>query len=237
VTWYEEIELEKLFPIPTLYSTLFCSSLPSPSPCYIWYQRSDLEFAADLEMAASHGYYTRLQRRQGKMDPSSKFLLDEIEKKFTALDLKWEQHFLDFNCTKEERLVALEQSSIDLEQWRPKVEASLEDVKLELCKMNKQWDQTMLDWATADQGILGKPEPCLELHRQHTPAFNSDDPNGHRDDTCIRDSGFGSVTTFIPGPLKGMQSIPPPPVPSHFHGPMFDQCLNQHCSSESLSRS
>jgi hypothetical protein len=66
-------------------------------------------------MAASHGYYTRLQQCQGKMDPSSKFLLDEIEKKFTALDLKWEQRFVDFNCTKEERLVALEQSSIDLE--------------------------------------------------------------------------------------------------------------------------
>jgi hypothetical protein len=103
--------------------------------------------------------------------------------------------------------------------------------------MNKQWDQAMLDWAAADQGILGKPEPHPELHRQHTPAFNSDGPNGHRDDTRIQDSGFGSVATFIPGPVKGMQSIPPPPVPSHFHGPLFDQCLNRHCSPESLSRS
>lgn len=47
----------------------------------------------------------------------SKFLLDEIEKKIAALDLKWLQRFNEFNCTKEERLVAVENSCVQFEKW------------------------------------------------------------------------------------------------------------------------
>lgn len=139
------------------------------------------------------------------MDPSSKLLLDEIEKKFTALDLKWEQRFTEFNRTKEERLLALEHSSAELCTWRPKVEGALDDVKLELRKMNKQWDQAMRDMASTEPGLLGKPSSSLE---HHTPILQADGPAGHRDDLHHRDQGFGSVTTYIPAPVKGMHTSP-----------------------------
>jgi hypothetical protein len=42
----------------------------------------------------------------------------------------------------------------------------MEDVKLELHKMNKQWDQAALYMAGVDSSILGKPEPSLDP-RQH----------------------------------------------------------------------
>jgi hypothetical protein len=45
---------------------------------------------ADLEPAANHDHFTRLQRCKGSMDPSSKLLLEEIKKKLVAMDLKWE---------------------------------------------------------------------------------------------------------------------------------------------------
>jgi hypothetical protein len=40
------------------------------------------------------------------------------------------------------------------------------DVKLELHKMNKQWDQAAMYMAGVDSSILGKPEPSLDA-RQH----------------------------------------------------------------------
>jgi hypothetical protein len=39
-------------------------------------------------MDPDHTYFTRLQRRQGAMDPNTKLILEEMEKKFAAMDLK-----------------------------------------------------------------------------------------------------------------------------------------------------
>ena len=72
------------------------------------------------------------------MDASTKLILDEMEKKFSTLDAKWEQRFSEVVAIKEERLGALENSTAELEAWRPKVDSALEDVKLELRKLNKQ---------------------------------------------------------------------------------------------------
>jgi hypothetical protein len=72
------------------------------------------------------------------MDASTKLILDEMEKKFSALDAKWVQRFSEVVTIKEERLGALENSTAELEAWRPKVDSALEDVKLELRKLNKQ---------------------------------------------------------------------------------------------------
>lgn len=63
------------------------------------------------------------------MDPNTKLILDEMEK-FTNMDLKWEHQFTDFSCHEEDRLEALESATTDLEQWRPKMEATMEDIKL-----------------------------------------------------------------------------------------------------------
>ena len=72
------------------------------------------------------------------MDPNTKLILDEMEKRFAALDLKWEQQFTEFAHRKEERLGGVEAATFDLEQWRPKVDSAMEDVKLELRKLGKQ---------------------------------------------------------------------------------------------------
>jgi len=38
-----------------------------------------------LDPAPTHDHFTRFQRRRGAMDPNSKLLLDEINKKFAAM--------------------------------------------------------------------------------------------------------------------------------------------------------
>jgi hypothetical protein len=121
---------------------------------------------ADLESAANHDHFTRLQRRKGSMDPSSKLLLEEIEKKLVVMDLKWGQWVGDFNRAKEDRLTALENSRAEFDSWRPKFDVAMEDVKLELHKMNKQWDHAARYMAGADSSILGKPDPLLDPRLQ-----------------------------------------------------------------------
>jgi hypothetical protein len=169
------------------------------------------------------------------MDPSSKLLLDEIEKKLTAMDLKWDQRFVDFKRSRDERLVVLEQTCSDVEKWRSSVDAALNDVKLELRKMNKQWDQALLEHSGSDQGLLRRPDPHSD---QSPPMLHPDGPVGHREDLHNREQGFGSVTTLIPGPVKGTHNIPPPPpITPRYHGSLLDQFGSRARPSESLGRS
>jgi hypothetical protein len=63
----------------------------------------------------------------------------------------------------------MENSCVKFEKWRPKVDASMEGIKLELRKMNKQWDQVMLDMARTDHGLLDKHESSLD----HQPPLSS----------------------------------------------------------------
>lgn len=44
--------------------------------------------AAALEPLSAHDHFTRGQRCLGAMDPNTKLILHEMEKKFAALDLK-----------------------------------------------------------------------------------------------------------------------------------------------------
>jgi hypothetical protein len=169
------------------------------------------------------------------MDPSSKILLDEIEKKLTTMDLKWDQRFVDFKRSRDERLVVLEQTCSDFEKWRSSVDAALNDVKLLLRKMNKQWDQALLEHSSSDQGLLRRPDPHSD---QSPPMLHPDGPVGHREDLHNREQGFGSVTTLIPSSVKGTHNIPPPPpITPHYHGSLLDQFGSRARPSESLGRS
>jgi hypothetical protein len=60
----------------------------------------------------------------------------------------------------------------------------MEDVKLELHKMNKQWDHATRYMAGADSSILGKPDPLLDPRHQ---APTHDGPTGHRDESRHRE--------------------------------------------------
>lgn len=61
------------------------------------------------------------------MDPNTKIIWEELEKKFAAMDLKWEQQFSEYARHKEGRVEALESATADFEQCRPKVDAAMED--------------------------------------------------------------------------------------------------------------
>jgi hypothetical protein len=142
------------------------------------------------------------------MDANTKLILDEMTKKFAAL----ESQFAEADRRKEGRLGALESATADFDQWRPKVDAAMDDLKLELRKLGKQVDRSVLEQAPLQPGILSKPDFASSNSGFNKPIGQI----GHRDDLFHRDQGFGSEPILLPGPVKG--TGPSPSSPPRFHG-------------------
>jgi hypothetical protein len=148
--------------------------------------------------------------------------------------IKWERCFIKFNCTKEECIVVLEQSSVELEKWLPLVDTALDDVKLKLRKMNKQWDHAMLELAGSDQGLLCKSDVSSDHQIQFLPLTVR---VGTMVIFVIEIRGLG-LTTFIPGPVKGINNFPPPPsLTPRYHSSLLDQFGSHTRTSELHGRS
>jgi hypothetical protein len=57
-----------------------------------WYQiRRFWELLAALDQSPVHEYFIHYQHHQGMMEATMKVLLDEMDKQFSAMDLKWEK--------------------------------------------------------------------------------------------------------------------------------------------------
>jgi hypothetical protein len=152
------------------------------------------------------------------MDPNTTFLLDEIQKsvadeltkRFEESDAKWEKRFLEAENLRGERIEKLESSAQALEEWRPQVEAKVDYVKLEIGKLSRHWERSVRDGASTDLGIFPNPISKSATERPSAPDPSADGPKGHSVDRHHRDTGFGSVFTHSPIPVKGTSSYPPP---------------------------
>ena len=79
------------------------------------------------------------------MNPESKLIIDEIARRFTEHDLKWNARFADQDArlsrqirdleqAQEGRMVALEKVTASLDGWRPSIEGIVDDLKLDVSK-------------------------------------------------------------------------------------------------------
>ncbi|PAN39674.1 hypothetical protein PAHAL_7G260200 [Panicum hallii] len=145
------------------------------------------------------------------MDPNTKIVLDEMQqrfvdemkKQFDVLDSKWTQQFTDAENRKEERVLALEQSveaaATAFETWRPQIDSAVEDLKMEVTKLNKHLDRALLDRST-DSGLL---QPTVSATARPYAGFTADGSSGHRHEHNHRDHEFGIVFTHTHIPVKG----------------------------------
>jgi hypothetical protein len=189
-------------------------SLP-PASANILVSDSSILGVVILAQSVVPHYNTRSQQRRQTMDANTKLILDEMTKKFAAL----ESQFTEADRRKEGRLGALESATTDFGQWRPKVDAAMDDLKLELRKLGKQVDRSALEQAPLQPRILSKPDFASSNSGFNKPIG----PIGHRDDHFHRDQGFGSEPILLPGPVKG--TGPSPSSPPCFHGSLYDECL------------
>lgn len=95
------------------------------------------------------------------------------------------------------------------------MEAAMEDIKLEIRKFGKHWEWAVFKHSLAKPGIFSKPPPTGPLPGT---GNTTDGLYGHHDENYLRDQGFGSVTTFLPTPVKGTLQIPYPPSHPCCHG-------------------
>jgi len=137
------------------------------------------------------------------------------------MDLKWEKKFDELNHTKEERRDVLEQANDELVSWKLSVDAAMDSIKLELKRLTKEWDRSVLESVVVDLGLLAKLE---SVSARPSIGIHTDGPMGHRDDLHYRDQGFRSPTTFFPGSVKGTLDSTPP-IPPKFHGPLFESSM------------
>ena len=53
------------------------------------------------------------------MDPNTKLILDEMNKRLTELDTKLEQHFINSQSERNVRLSYLEEAEVAFKEWKP----------------------------------------------------------------------------------------------------------------------
>jgi hypothetical protein len=149
------------------------------------------------------------------------------ECRFTKSDDKWERQFADLVIAQDARAGALERAATSLEDWRPSMEGTLDDVYLEVGKLSKHWERALRErspllFPTAPQ-LSGDSQLLLHEHfisssaSERPPAADfADRPHGHCYDNYYREDGFGSVTTLVHPPVKGACCLPTPPS-HHVH--------------------
>ena len=79
------------------------------------------------------------------MDPAVKIILDEMQQRFSdelrkgfsEHDEKWDRRFIDLELSQGPRLNRLENAAQVFDEWRPRIEATVDDVKLELGKVTR----------------------------------------------------------------------------------------------------
>lgn len=153
------------------------------------------------------------------MDAATKSLLDGVQQRISEelarlladRDALLEQRIADSEQRSGARLDKLESAVQVLDEMRLRLEASVNDVKIELKKLTRHWERSVRDLSTSDPGIIPTPKTVTE----RPPALEqiAVGPSGHRVDNLHRDDGFRSVFTQTSVPVKGASSLSVPPSP------------------------
>ena len=170
-------------------------------------------------------HFTRRQHRLGVMNPETRIILDELNKRFTEHDAKWDSRFADqdicFSCqigdlemAQAARMEKLEHVTTSLDEWRPLIEGIVDDIKLDVSKSKLEVSKISCNWGCA---ILDQPATLLGVFTAapttvECPPLGAPAPmlNGHDVNNFHQENGYGVVSTLIPSLVKGMSPIPQP---------------------------
>ena len=118
----------------------------------------------------------------------------------------------------DDRLKRIEVAADDVGDWKPKVDATIDDMRIELGAIRKTVNRVILDSnSSAAPGIFVAPAPVAASPYTMAP----DGPSEHRVDTNFRENAHGSVYTHTHSPGKGtfprsVQALYSPEFPSAF---------------------
>lgn len=104
---------------------------------------------------------------------------DKWESRFLESEEKWERKFVDLAIAQDSRVATLEHAAATFDDWRPDIEGTLDTVRLEVGKLSKHWERSVLD---RSQPILETAPSAAGLP---SAAGNADRPHGHRVDSNL----------------------------------------------------
>lgn len=156
------------------------------------------------------------------MNSDTKLILDEMSKRFDALEVKWEsrlteregtwdQKITDLESSYGKRLSVLEQAASSLSS----IEGAVDDIRLEVNKLSKHWERAILERVLQPPLCPNPPVPEL----LPAPGFTGM-PRGHHVDLHHREDDHGIVMAVVHPPVKGALSDSSAPRPT----PNFDSC-------------
>ena len=147
------------------------------------------------------------------MEPNLKTILDEIKSLSVSMaDLKSSvtERIEGVEHAFDERFKRIEDAAGEFSEWKPKVDASIDDVRMELGAMRKTVNRVVLESNSASAaGIFPAP---VSASAPSAASISADGPDGHRVDHNIWENAHGSVYTHSHSPGKGMSFEPSKPV-------------------------
>lgn len=174
------------------------------------------------------------------MDPNLKLILDELKAVRGSMDelqSSLSKRIDDVDHSWGSRFQALESAAQVFDDWKPRVDATVDDLKMEMSALRKTVHRVVVDSTPSPAaGIFTKPASAAAT----SPAGKlADGPEGHRVESSHREHVFGSVFTHSHLPVKGTCDLNPKlPRPASF--PFLDgsdepQCRGPRIRSDALS--
>ncbi|WVZ95213.1 hypothetical protein U9M48_041007, partial [Paspalum notatum var. saurae] len=98
-----------------------------------------------------------------------------LDQRLSDLDSKWAHRFQTFSADTEGRVSNIEAAAASIEEWRQEVEASVDDMHLEVKKLSKHWDRAVMDQPASDYFLLYEVEEAIwvrvaSMHMQGAAA-------------------------------------------------------------------
>jgi hypothetical protein len=167
------------------------------------------------------------------MSPETKLIIDEISRRFTEHDLKWDSRFSeqesrlvrqiqDLEKTHGDRVAMLEGVFKSLDEWKSSIEETIDGTQLEVKKLSRTWAREVVDNPGDSSGVYAASPSMVG----RPPSAKTPDPAailqpvfGHHGEPHQQESGFGVVSTLVHSPVKGEHPLPKPPFPHSFGFP------------------
>uniref|UniRef100_A0A0A9AK33 Retrotransposon gag domain-containing protein n=1 Tax=Arundo donax TaxID=35708 RepID=A0A0A9AK33_ARUDO len=138
------------------------------------------------------------------MDPQMKLLFDELKSMTQSMeDLKKsvEDRINGVEHSLCDRFMAMESVAKGLEDWKPRVEASVEYLRVEVAALRKTVNRVVLEQSAPSPSIFPALGATAAISSAGNPVVGSDE---HYVDPPHRETACGSVTAYTSLLVKGM---------------------------------
>jgi hypothetical protein len=143
---------------------------------------------------------------------------EKWDNRFSMSEDNWERQFADLKVSQDARVEALERVSASLDAWKPEIEGTVDDIRMEVGKLSKHWGRSVRDRSppllpTVPSALPTPPANNNKFHSldlksssvsgRPSAADETDRPYGHSVANHHQEDGCGSVLAVVHPPVRG----------------------------------